>query len=392
MSGPTANGECSGFRRRIAIIGPLPPPLNGMTVMTAHAIEAARRNKVDYVHVDTSDHREVGNVGRLDLRNVALAIQHAFSVCLALSRYKPRIMYLPIAQEALGFLRDTLFFVAARSQRIPCVVHFHGAEFDRFYKRSPPAMAKLIRWCLSDPVRMIVLGRSLEGIFSGIVEPDHVEIVSNGIPPLPRFIPRRTERHPPTVLFLSNLAQRKGYPDVVAAAKLVTEEIGDAQFVIAGEWPSREEKARGTGMVDRLGIAHAVRFVPRASGLRKAELFWSSDVFVFPARRPEGQGLVILEAMSAGLPVVATRLGGIRDTITDGVSGLLVEPSDPQGLAEAILRLLRDEDLRRKIGGQALAEYERLYTDVVFQRALMRALGEVSAIPTTLPATLSGVS
>src|SRR6266404_2421120 len=93
-------------RTTVLVVGPLPPPLNGMTVMTAYALAAFENEGIPHEHLDTSDHREVGNVGRFDLRNVWLAFQHWIELDLRIRRRRPDLVYLPVAQSTLGFLRD----------------------------------------------------------------------------------------------------------------------------------------------------------------------------------------------------------------------------------------------------------------------------------------------
>ncbi len=102
--------------------------------------------------------------------------------------------------------------------------------------------------------------------------------------------------------------------------------------------------------VQRLDIADRVRFAGFRSDL--PALLPGVDVVVHPAQR-EGLGVALLEAMSAGVPVVASRAGGIVDVIRDGVDGLLVPPGDGTALAAALDRMLADEPWRRAIGSAA---------------------------------------
>jgi glycosyltransferase involved in cell wall biosynthesis len=97
------------------------------------------------------------------------------------------------------------------------------------------------------------------------------------------------------------------------------------------------------------------------SGNRKRDALHSADVFVFPPRGTEGQPLVLLEAMSAGLPIVSTSHPGIADTVRTGVDGLLVDPGDVDGLAATLLGLIGDEGLRTQLGAAARQRYEDRY-------------------------------
>jgi glycosyltransferase involved in cell wall biosynthesis len=116
----------------------------------------------------------------------------------------------------------------------------------------------------------------------------------------------------------------------------------------------------------------------------------AADVFVLPSRH-EGMPLALLEAMDAGLPVVATRVPGCTEVVVDGVTGLLVPPGNPPALAAAIARLLADPALRRRMGRAGRLRYLESFTSAcmaartaaVYERELARAASTVPARPTT---------
>jgi glycosyltransferase involved in cell wall biosynthesis len=90
-------------------------------------------------------------------------------------------------------------------------------------------------------------------------------------------------------------------------------------------------------------------------------LYAAADVVVVPSVVPDSLSRVILEAMTAGRPVVGTQVGGTPELVVDGVTGLLVKPNDPPGLARAIERLLLDEPLRLTLGGKARRHVEERF-------------------------------
>ena len=199
-----------------------------------------------------------------------------------------------------------------------------------------------------------------------------LEVVHYGLDELPApWGPNPSDDVPPGVpvlLAVSRLVPQKGIDVAVAALP----KVADAVLVVLGEGPERaalEERARALGVADRV-------FFPGRAGdvvpwLRRAALF------VHPARW-EGFGLVLLEAMLASLPVVASRVSAIPEVVADGETGLLVEADDPDALAAAATRLLDDGALARRLGdaGRARARakfsVERMarQTLAVYQKAL----------------------
>ncbi|MBD3347912.1 MAG: glycosyltransferase [Candidatus Eisenbacteria bacterium] len=157
-------------------------------------------------------------------------------------------------------------------------------------------------------------------------------------------------------LSVGSLTEQKHFANLLRAAALVVRDVPDALFAVAGAGPEGPGLLR---LADELGLAENVWFLGRTTDV--PALLGASDMFVLSSEW-EGLPITILEAMAAGLPCVATRVGGVEEAIEDGVSGLVVEPGDPDALAGGILTLAEDEGLREKLARSARAVYERSFT------------------------------
>jgi D-inositol-3-phosphate glycosyltransferase len=183
---------------------------------------------------------------------------------------------------------------------------------------------------------------------------------------------------PPRILSLGRMVPRKGVDDVVRALA----GLPGAQLVVAGG-PAREdldadpEYRRLRDLAADLGVGDRVSFLGRVARAYAPALIRSADVLVC-APWYEPFGIVPLEAMACGRPLVGTAVGGLLDTVVDGVTGLLVPPKDPPALAHALGGLLADDARRASMGGAALqrartryswesvaAATERIYAEVV---------------------------
>jgi glycosyltransferase involved in cell wall biosynthesis/GT2 family glycosyltransferase len=173
--------------------------------------------------------------------------------------------------------------------------------------------------------------------------PEHkVRVVRPGVD-LARFRPaiNRRANTRPRVLFVGGDFSRKGGEDLIEAMKLLD---GEAELdVVTGVRPRSIPTASPTRV--HLGLNHASEEL--------FELYRQADIFVLPAIG-ECYGHVICEAMASGLPVVATNIGAIPEIVEDGVSGLLVPPSSPAELADALRTLVRRPDQRRSMGERGL--------------------------------------
>lgn len=160
---------------------------------------------------------------------------------------------------------------------------------------------------------------------------------------------RLTEGHPdaPLLLYVGRLSAEKEIDRV----RPVLEAIPGARLALIGDGPHRAE-------LETLFAGTATLFVGYLRGIELATAYASADAFIFPSRT-ETLGLVLLEAMAAGCPVVAARAGGIPDIVTDGVNGYLFDPADEGGAIAATQQLLADEKGRDALRENARTEAER---------------------------------
>ena len=156
----------------------------------------------------------------------------------------------------------------------------------------------------------------------------------------------------PLLVAVGRLAPEKGFDVLLRAFPRVQSEIPDARLLLAGAGPERRRlEARAAG-------SPAITFAGHAA---QADAFLrSADVVVLPSRR-EGQGIVALEAMAARKPVVASRVGGLVETIVEKETGLLVPPDDPPALALALASLLKDAARRDAMGNAGRRRVEQNY-------------------------------
>jgi rhamnosyl/mannosyltransferase len=152
----------------------------------------------------------------------------------------------------------------------------------------------------------------------------------------------------PLLLFVGRLVPYKGLDTLLHAFKQILFHIPTTQLVLVGSGP---ELLRLQGACQQLGISNSVHFLGILPRRKLRDAYTACDVFVLPSRsRSEAFGIVLLEAMARAKPVVATNVGGIPYVVNDGVTGILVPPSDQTILAEAITKLLLNPQTRQRIG------------------------------------------
>jgi phosphatidylinositol alpha-mannosyltransferase len=196
---------------------------------------------------------------------------------------------------------------------------------------------------VSEPARDMV-GQYYPGDYRII--PNGVDFARFGgreVAPIERFADGR-----PTVLFVGRLDKRKGFRHLLAAFVRVQGALPDARLLVVGGYrPHSAEKYRD--YADANGVRD-VHFVGRVSDEELPRYYRTADVFCAPSTGFESFGIVLLEAMAAGTPVVASDISGYRTILTDGREGLLVPPEDDSALARALIGLLGDESARWRLG------------------------------------------
>jgi glycosyltransferase involved in cell wall biosynthesis len=350
---------------KVLLVGPTPPPYHGCAVITRNLRSSPLAERFALAHVDTSDRRSLANLGLLDFQNVWLALVHGARFLAALLRERPAVVHVPVAQNRLGFLRDLLFLLPARLLRVPTVVHLNGG-YCSFFREAGPVVRGVSRLAIGGAARVMILGERLRSQLDGVVQPEKVVVVPYGVPDPRAESPAgdadgSARRHSLRVLYLGTLNRTKGFVDLLAAAEQVVAERDDVEFVFAGDFATPDDARAAEPYRERLG--DRARFPGVVDGAAKVAALTGSDLFVFPTYYEfEGQPLVILEAMAAGLPVISTDHGVIAETVVEGETGRLVPAREPARLAATILELAADPEARTRLGQAARARFLAEYT------------------------------
>lgn len=262
-------------------------------------------------------------------------------------------------------------------RQLPVVTTLHGTDITVLAQDR--SLFNVIRLGIEESDAVTAVSQSLSAQTRELFEVDRaIECVYNFVDPV-EFRPTDSQHMRQHIapagekilLHVSNFRAVKRVPDVIQVFARVAQEI-PAVLLLVGEGP---ELGQARQLADQLGVHDRVRFLGRQDEV--ATLFSLADLFLLPSEK-ESFGLVALEAMASGVPVIATRAGGIPELVIDGITGSLSAVGDVQAMAEAALAILRDparhHSMAEAARGRAVesfnirdrvADYERIYRTVV---------------------------
>lgn len=254
-----------------------------------------------------------------------------------------------------SFYRKMPFIYLSSLAKIPVVNHIHGAEFDSFYEKASAAKQRRVRRVYRKCTRFIVLSKEWKEKIAQIVPADRIDRIENYciLPEEPYDVERRRNQ----ILFLGALEERKGCYDMPVIFEAVKQKCPDARLVMAGDGQMKRIKEAFA----KKNLLSDVEFPGWVRNREKAKLLEQSALFLFPSYN-EGMPMAVLEAMSYGMGIVTTTIGGIPQLISHRRSGYLETPGDLTAMAEDVCELLQDEELRRNMGRRARETVEQNYS------------------------------
>lgn len=266
---------------------------------------------------------------------------------------RPDVVHINLSSH--GSTRRKLIVArAAALLGIPTVIHLHGSRFRQYWAGASARTDRAIVRMFEGAARVLVLGEVWRAFVGARAPGAKIAVLPNATPQ-PALAPVTGEPGVARLLFIGRLGARKGVPELVAALGQL-KDLPGWRAIIAGDGEIGDTRAA----VERLGLVERVAVPGWAGPAEVAAMIAASDVLVLPSY-DENLPMSVIEGMAAGLAIVATPVGAVEDIVTDGETGLLVQPGDVDGLAAALRRLIEDPALRARLGAAGRAVHrERL--------------------------------
>lgn len=322
--------------------------------------------------------RSYGTTGQLSLRNVFLAVVNFARLSYTMVRIGPKLMHYHTSRAA-AFLKDMLFAGLLRCFfGVPTILHINSSDATSILIGHTRCLRRfqlrVLEYCCD---RLVVLSDNVLNDFAAILGGRAGErfrsrcTVLRNFTPLPDVFRRhREEIDCVRVFYIGNIGREKGIHDVIhAASQLKAGRDLPFKLILAGSFNDQREEHRVRKLVADYDLHDTVVFPGTVYGRKKEEAFLEADIFVLPSYS-EGIPLSMLEAMSYGLPVVVSGVGGIPEVVRDGQEGRIIKAGDVDGLCRALCDLIESGEYRRRMGAAARRRIAAHHTVEIYMQQL----------------------
>jgi glycosyltransferase involved in cell wall biosynthesis len=369
---PSSDGYEEKMEKKIIFLAPIPPPLAGPEIINHTLLESDTLKNAPIVHIKSNIRRANAAKGTLDLSGTMNFVFRYFDFVRALISPQIYLLYFMLSSSKIGFIRDSFYILTASILNKKIVGHYHGSNFDGFYRNQSKILKKYIKFTMQRLDRLILSGNCIKPIFGRIYPLNKLEVLYNGLD-LAQYLPDKTILRKPvnvfTILFMGHIWFPKGFYDLILAyKKLHKKYLSNVRLIFAGENMSDElgaveflnDKWREKFLSERDNIANCINkfiinseqynahYLGLVCGERKKMIFQQANVFILPSYT-EGLSFACLEAMTMGLPVIVTPVGAMPEVVKHRENGLITPIGDHEKLAENIELLMKDIELRKRI-------------------------------------------
>ena len=367
-------------KKRILVIGQTPPPFGGQAMMIQALLDGEYKNAELY-HVRLDFSRNFDDMGSFKLYKFWGLIKAIIQTWIYRFYYNTSVIYYgPAGPNRIAMIRDLILLVSTRFLFSKTILHTHAGGASKLYKDLGFVFKFLYRIAFFKPTALITLTDFSHGD-DIILMPKKVFVVPNGIEDKYDFYSNKdTKLRKDTInlLYVGAMYEERGIIELIESLKIVRGTGINANLKLMGIFITLDFEAKVKLLISDFKLDNYVEFTGAKIGDDKWNIFFNTDIFCFPSYVPsETFGIVLIESMQFKIPVVATRWNGIPFVVNDGVNGLLVEPKDSAEMANKIIYLATNEDLRDQFGQNGRDKFIAEYSMDRFRMNMDEIFGEI---------------
>ena len=401
-------------RLKILVVGQTPPPYHGQAMMIERLL-AGQYQRVQLYHVRMAFSDEISAVGRFRFGKLLHLVSVIGRIIYFRLVHQVKVLYYPPAgPNRVPLYRDLAILLSTRWMFSRTIFHFHASGVSQLYGRLSRVTQFFVRRALFNPDAAVRITKTASAD-ADFLQARRQYVVPNGIEDEAvryRIAAEQTdtkrviysiskqktseatglkssgdpssvaicEAEPLRIFFMGILRESKGLSELLEACGQLQQRGVPFELKVAGEFHSPEYEAQVKQQIEQLGIGSHVHFLGVVQSDGKWSVYGQSDLFCFPTfYESETFPTVLLEAMSFGLPVVATRWRGIAEIVDDGETGFLVDVHDVVAIADRLERLHDDPTLRQRLGRAGREKFLHEFTADRFCARMEEAFVETAS-------------
>lgn len=325
---------------KVLMIGPHHSVQGGIQTVVSNYLHSTDWSCVEITYIPTF-------IEKNSLRKITFFIWNLQKIWKLCKTEHFDVAHLHMAERG-SFVRKALVHKLCYSNGIPTIIHHHGAEFIEFYESSPPWMKNWIVKTIDHAAMNLVLGEYHAKIMRKHFQNANIQVLYNAVDTKveSQYRPDATG-----ILFVGRLGQRKGIYDLLNAFAACKDQLSpETKLYLCGDG----EVAQVAAKAAELGLQNRIAHLGWCCKEQLADIYRDTMLYILPSYH-EGLPMALLEAMSAGIPCIASTAGAISEVIVDGENGLLINAGDIGGIMQSIEALAKCKKMRLQLSSHAFS-------------------------------------
>ncbi len=351
---------------KILFVLHLPPPVHGAATVGLQIKNSKIVNEAfdcKYINLGTSV--TIEEIGKRRLVKLWRYFSILWQVLKAVLVHRPDLCYLSMTSRCTPFYKDATLAFLVKLLGVKIIYHFHNKGVSL---NQDKLIDNLLYRSVFKKSEVILLSPNLYPDIQKYVDSKQVYYCPNGIKDVEWKPTSKEGRTLVQLFFLSNLMESKGVYLLLEACKQLKQKKLSFQCTFVGGVGDINREQFKSKLIE-MDLVDNVNYVGEKFGKEKAEIFSNTDIFVHPTLN-DCFPLVLLEAMQYSLPVISTIEGGIPDIVDVGLTGFLILKNDTEALVEKLELLIKNPDLRLKMGKAALQKFDREFKSEKFEKQI----------------------
>jgi glycosyltransferase involved in cell wall biosynthesis len=350
-----------------------PPPVHGAAAIGLQIKESKVINKAfDCTYINLGTSVAIEEIGKRKIVKIFRYLSIFYKIIRNILFNRPDLCYFSMSAKCAPFYKDASLAFLVKLFGIKVIYHFHNKGVNL---RQDKYIDDFLYRLIFKNSNVILLSKNLYPDVQKYVFKEYVYYCPNGIPDIEMRFTRKEERKVIEILFLSNLMESKGIFVLLEGCKIL--QVKNVIFnctIVGGIGDINKQQFQLK--LQEMGLTNCVTYVGEKLGKEKESFFANSDIFIHPTLN-DCFPLVLLEAMSASLPIISTFEGGIPDIVEDGVTGFLIPQHNVLNLAEKLELLISNPQLRINMGNAGRLKFEKQFKLENFEHRMFEIINTV---------------